>query len=708
MEEEQQNLLSEDQTILSELRETLSDMQGNFSIEYIRQRESLMFESGVQWEPSEVRKRRDRPSLTSNMVKPYVNRIVNPYILSPVSVTIEDDEDVPETKVMKALIDDIEKQSDAGESYQTAFRNAVTCGRGFIHVGTQYRNDESMDLTIGVDTVRDPLTCYLNSASEEIDGRDATRGVYVKYISKETAEAEYGEGVNSTSIDVYNGWPVPENTVPSLLFYIKRSQKITRQFLADGRYVDSEQPVEGAVRARPIDSSVVDCYQIVGSVVVSKTTLQTPYIPIIPVYGFRMYTEQGIEYGGVVDQVHDTQTLINYYNSSEAELVSDSPKSPWMATEGQIEGYEKIWKVANREKVDVLVYKPESLGDKLVPPPQRTNTMAQTQGIVASKQGQIADLGRETSIHDTQMGAQTSAQEAGNAILARNKQGEIATADYADNLHKSINQVGRVLLYMIKSLYDTPRMVTVDGQKIQVTPSQLNISINELSLSVMTGPTIESRKQESIKSLELLAQLNPGATPLIAIRIAENLDVPNKRDIIKDLKKVLPPELKDPEPGQQNAPDPQAVQALQEAEQTIKEMEDQQTYLMRVIEQLQNAIQDNSADRDAKLAEAELKANTTLAEAEIRQNTEITKAHIQADSKMGVEDTKQDNENLRTTAEIYSDYKKQRTQLEHKVMEKGLDVAKEVVKKQTHASNVDQLEIAPMTPGPVSIDSESN
>lgn len=691
----------EDFQVFGDLRTDLQDLQGNFSEEYQRVASDLEFESGDMWNEGEKQKRlkKKRPCNVNNFVKPYVDRIVNPFILNPISVNIEDSTDTG--SIVKEFITGVESESNAHEAYQTAFRTAVTSGRGYIHIGTAYGSATSMNQNISIDTVIDPTSTYLDSASTNIDGSDANFGVWVKYINENYAKSRHGEDViGGSAFNVYQYWDVPDKTVPSLTYYKKRITSVKRNFKEDGTFVDGEEEVEGAVRSRYIDEVVIDCYQIIGHKIVSRSVIDMPFIPIIPVYGNRMYTKRGIQWSGIVNQVRDTQTAINYNSSNEQELIGLAPKSPWIAALGQTSQNPEVWATANTESWDVLTYDPQEVAGLQVPPPVRVDNTAQTQGLIQSKEVAKQDLARETGIYDSQFGQVEGGNQSGKALQTRNVQGELSTAHYIDNLHKSIKQVGRVLLYMMNSIYDTARTITIDDQKISVVFTDLDLNIDDYKFEILAGPSIESRKERSTDILMEVMRMHPQSVPLLAVRVAENQNVANRSSIVEDLKKLIPPEFKDEENTEQT-PDPMAIQALQTAEQTITEQEQQIQYLTDYLKQAQDIIMAGDKDREAKLAEAQLKSNTELAKAEINSSTTLQKAEIDAKSKLIQEDMKQEGSNIRTAAEISSEAEKDNKKLISDITGNIGDLANSNV---VESAEVNISKLNPRVIGPISVE----
>jgi hypothetical protein len=118
-----------------------------------------------------------RPCLTINKMKTFVHQITNdqrqnrPAInVSPVGDKVD-----PETaKMLKGLIRQIERQSNADIAYDTAFDGAVSNGWGYWRILTDY--ERMTDFRPGssvVRRIRNPFRVYMDPDSQEPDGSDA-------------------------------------------------------------------------------------------------------------------------------------------------------------------------------------------------------------------------------------------------------------------------------------------------------------------------------------------------------------------------------------------------------------------------------------------------------------------------------------------------------------------------------------------------------
>jgi len=257
--------------------------------------------------------------------------------------------------------------------------------------------------------------------------------------------------------------------------------------------------------------------------------------------------------------------------------------------------------------------------------------------------------------------------ESGISRIVAQSMGEIATAQYTDNLAKSIRQVGRIILRLMKITGEaTVDAVGPDGTMVKVEIPWERIDLDDVHVSVDAGPAYESRKREGTKAIiEVMGLLDPAQKALSADILTEALDAPGAKELTRRLRKLLPPEITDDEA---TAPDPQAIQALQEAEQTILQQQETIDQLEGVMRQMQSAIIDNTKDRQVDLMQ-------TLIDSKV---------------KLAIEAMKQEGQNQRTAAELAS-----KTESE---------ILKAVTALDLEEPAVVPGQVAPMIVGPQSID----
>jgi hypothetical protein len=616
------------------LKECLAEANGSCSVQYRQMTNDISFRSGEQWDTAHRRKRKNRPCLTMNIVQTYIDRVVNPSRLNPFRIAVEHPELGEE---LSGAVRAVETRCNAAEAYDISLENAVTGGIGWLLVGIY---EESGKTKVRVTAPRNPVSVYIDPWAQMVDGSDADWALVIGYISKKVAEREYGNDIGSAygDLDCYSAWALPSGSVAEVLLYEK---------VKDGKFRATK-----FVGQKPVESSVIEC----------------EWLPVVPVYGDIVNLQGGqIKYAGIVHRLRDAQKMVNFYASNEAELAALAPRSPFIAAAGQLEGFSGDWATANSEAHDVLRYNPVSVSGVVVPSPARADNQAQTGGLIASKADSIGMMGRLTGMGDHMWGSGTA--ESGISRVVAQSMGELATAQYTDNLTKSIRQVGRIVLRLLKLTNEAEvEVVSPDGELTRQPIDWSTIDLDEVHVSVDAGPAYESRKRESAKTLiELAGLLTPEQKALTADILASTLDSVGAKELTRRLRKMLPPEILDEEG--ENAPDPMAMQALQTAEQTILEQQQTIDRLEGYMRQMQSVIIDNAKDREVDLLQTQIDARVKLA----------------------VESMKQEGANQREAAKIQA-------QTEQDII-KALGNAKEQPMRQVVSS-----EMPPLVVGPQSID----
>src|SRR5512135_2075079 len=140
--------------------------------------DDLKFKNGDQW-PESIKADRTtqkRPCLTINKMKTFVHQITNDQRQNRPAIGVSPigDRADPETaKMLKGLIRQIERQSNADVAYDTAFDSAVSIGWGYWRILTEYEDEDTFDQVIKIARIRNPFRVYIDPDHMEPDGSDA-------------------------------------------------------------------------------------------------------------------------------------------------------------------------------------------------------------------------------------------------------------------------------------------------------------------------------------------------------------------------------------------------------------------------------------------------------------------------------------------------------------------------------------------------------
>ncbi len=158
--------------------------------------DDLKFKAGDQW-PEQIRATRTiekRPCLTINKMKTFCHQITNDQRQNRPAINVSPvgDKSDPETaKMLKGLIRQIERQSNADVAYDTGFDSAVSNGWGYWRILTDYEDDDTFDQVIKISRIRNPFRVYLDPDHEEPDGSDAKWGFISDLILRTEFEDMY-------------------------------------------------------------------------------------------------------------------------------------------------------------------------------------------------------------------------------------------------------------------------------------------------------------------------------------------------------------------------------------------------------------------------------------------------------------------------------------------------------------------------------------
>ena len=166
------------------------------------------------------------------------------------------------------------------------------------------------------------------------------------------------------------------------------------------------------------------------------------WIPVVRVVGNEFEVDGKLYLSGIVRNAKDAQRMYNYWTSQEAEMLALAPKAPFIGYGGQFEGYEYQWKTANTNNWPYLEVNPDVTDGQgnVLPLPQRAMPpMAQT-GLIQAKVGASEDVKATTGQYNASLGMSGN-ERSGKAILARERQADIGTYHYVDNLARAVRYV---------------------------------------------------------------------------------------------------------------------------------------------------------------------------------------------------------------------------------------------------------------------------
>jgi len=544
---------------------------------------------GEQW-PEQVRREREldgRPCLTINRLPAFIRQVVNDARQNKPAMVVhpvDNAADPATAEVLNGLIRHIEQSSDAEVAYDTALDFAVTGGFGYFRINTRYASDDTFDQDLAIERVANPFSIYGDPNGTAADSSDWNVAFVVDTLPKAAFEARWkGAEAADWDADSYAALSGPwldGERVMVAEYWRREPVRRTILALSDGQVAEAsvyqaQKPMFDALgvsvvgRPREVASHRVTQRILTGAEVLETVDWAGKFIPIVPVYGEELHVDGRRRLRSLVRDAKDPQRMFNYWRTTTTELVALAPKTPFIGRKGAFETDSAKWATANTQTHAYIEYDgPE--------PPQRQPFAGPPAGAMQEALSASDDMKAIMGLHDASLGA-ASNETSGRAILMRQREGDVSTFHYIDNLSRALRHAGRILIDLIPKVYGTARVIRVlgaDGAAQSVTvnsgsPGQgaagelgkvekiYNLTVGKYDLTVESGPSFTTRREETANQMIELIRAYPQAAPLIGDLLAKNLDWPGADEIANRLQAALPAQLKG------FSPDAQAAQAAQ-------------------------------------------------------------------------------------------------------------------------------------------------
>ena len=569
--------------------------------------------------------------MTINKLPQHVRQVTNEQRQNRPSgkvIPADDNADVQVAEIFNGVVRHIEYMSDADVAYDTACDNQVTYGEGYIRLLTEYCNDETFDQDIRIARVRNSFSVYMDPTIQDPCGADAEWCFVTEDILKEEYERMfpdatpistlYSQGVGDQGI---SSW-LQEDTIRIAEYFYNTYEKATLHLYPDNQTAYRGTPQDKQLTAmfgKPIRSREVDRKKVMwmktnGYDVLQEREWAGKWIPVVRVIGNEWEVDGQMYISGLVRNAKDAQRMYNYWTSQEAEMLALAPKAPFIGYGGQFEGYEMQWKTANTTNWPYLEVNPDVTdgAGAVLPLPQRAPPPLPQTGLIQAKMGAADDIKGTTGQYDASLGMQGN-ERSGKAILAREKQGDVGTYHYVDNLARAIRHITRQIVDMIPKIYDTQRIariIGVDGEvdMVKFNPSQAepvkeirdqmgaliekvyNPSVGTYDVMVTTGPGYMTKRQEALDAMSQILQSNPQLWTVAGDLFIKNMDWPGAQEMAARFKKILDPKVLSE--GDQS---PEMMAAQQQLEAMTQE-------LNRMTDIISN-VQDSVAQREVDIKE---------------------------------------------------------------------------------------------------------
>jgi hypothetical protein len=569
---------------------------------------------GEQW-PSDIVKQREienRPCLTINKMKAFIRQVVNDSRQNKPSIKVhpvDSGADVETADIMNGLIRNIEYTSNADVAYDTGVEASVSGGFGYWRVGMDYACDDSFDMDLSIQRVANQFSVYGDPNSTAADSSDWDVAFVVDRIPKEEFKRKYKskKNVNDEPCAVdfdSDAWAYDDNWLNDdgvmIAEWWQRKEVDTEIVrLSNGHTYKADQLAEdqnlqmliGAgvlkeVKRRPGKTYKVTQTIMTGADVLEVNEWPGRYIPIIPVYGDEIIVEGKRYFRSLIHDAKDAQRMTNYWRTTATEMVALAPRVPFIGPKGAFDSDAARWATANTQSHAYLEYEGNT------PPQRQPLDSGVAAGALQEALNASDDMKAIIGMYDASLGARSN-ETSGRAILARQREGDVSTFHFIDNLARAIRHTGRILIDLIPYVYTEERIIRVigeDGSQKSVTvngqePKPImgkdgkpetddegqaimgifDLTAGKYDLTVTSGPSFTTRREEAAAQMTEFVRAFPAAAPVVGDILAMNLDWPGADEIAERLRSINPA-------LQNKGLPPEVQQMIQQGQQAIQQL----------------------------------------------------------------------------------------------------------------------------------------
>lgn len=547
----------------------------------------LQFHDGddnLQWEEGYVleRIRKRKPVLTMNDLPKYVDRMAGEFIMNELMTKVKPVDNFSDpiiADILEGHIRNIEYYSDANVSYNNSFKQQLICGLGAWRILTRYIDDYSFDQEIFIQKIGNQFSLYLDPMAY-ITG-DVDRGEYLfstDLIKKSEFERKYPNIVNPKDFEdekVYNSighWNKGDYYVIAEYWY----KVYTKKTLYKHKNINGQELItlneteEDFTKIEEREVNFADIYhkKVCGNGIIEKEEKWPgKYFPFVVCWGKEFNIEDEHKIMGLIRNAKDPQRMSNYLYSKATEMIAMQPEATWLASKEMILGYEDSWETIETNPQKVMYYNANPLNPNIKPeriaPPQFPIGFVEMASVCGEK------IKSAMNMYEASFG-QRSNETSGKAIENRALESNITNYEFVGNFKRALRQSGRIILDLIRNLYDEKRIIRItgldgsematvlnypeedEGIKVLIKEKKINpkkmkaikgiindISVGKYDVIIDSGPGYISRRDELIRQISNIIQTNPDLFFLFGDLYMKILNLGNTEEIVERVRKAI-------------------------------------------------------------------------------------------------------------------------------------------------------------------------
>ena len=392
-----------------------------------------------------------------------------------------------------SLIMGIEDASNAPTSvYIPCAESTAQRSYGFSVIRCEYQDFESFDQQIRIKLLANPDSVLISPYYKEQSACDIEEAFLIDTILKKDFKRKYPDAketefsgeiltevgvsdwVKNNYLQIAEFWKIHYDR--SKLLLVQGPDGMPVIFTEDEWKQAKESGVRGEVkRERTIEKPRVVQYMTNGLEILDEVPWAGSRIPIISCLGPERWTTEGGQAKrqllSMVRFARDPQMLYDFLASGECEEAGQIPKSPFVGAKGQFESDKEAWTEITKIPHAYVEYDPitDATGQNVLPPPSRPQFQANFQQWEVAKDSAersiLSTLGNATLPAE----AQRRNQKSGVAIERIDDIESLGSFHFVDRYENGyLHNMGWQINELITDIYDTQREMPItqpDGKR---------------------------------------------------------------------------------------------------------------------------------------------------------------------------------------------------------------------------------------------------
>jgi len=645
-------------------------------------RDLKAFLMGDQWDDASTSyyKTHNKVPMTVNKLYAHVMQLVgeqrqiSPNLkVTPLAYNPDDAQVSKDISLYESLIQEIGYAQKTDIVWQTTYKNQLVVGYGAVFVYSDYTSENSFHQEIRLMSFEEPQNCYFDPSSRESDKSDGEYCGAITDMSEDEfknkyPDADYDSAKDAAIADTgYSRAWYGEDRIAIADHYYKVWHKKKICLLSDGSTVDKDdvdselrdknkklkmmQQLEilSSAQGKPINITngmdkieVIDERQtsyckikhcrMTRTEILEEEEWPSKLLPIVFVDGDSYFIDGEQYVRPYIMFTVDTQKFINFCSTETISYIKGGRKEKFLITKSNTENNKRAWKGIDNDNIG-LYYDPDTrTGSAPIPIPP----LEIPQTLLMQYNRAEHDLHTILGRYESSVGAQGN-EVSGAAVANRIRQGNVTAMVYPDNLLRAQTQVGRIILDMIPTIYDTFRPISVtakDGsRKVMEINKQVDkdkyenkIEKKDYEIAITGGSSFSMQKAEAYSQLmEFMARV-PAAAGILPDLAAENLELSNTPKIVERIRKYLIPNIAMEEQGKQPPPPQPSPQdqlmrsmATSEAKKADASLMSAQSRMIKAQADLKKDFSSSQADK--------IKAEAEVGKASLQYQQEVVKTN---------------------------------------------------------------------------------